>query len=256
MSVNLLAISVGNTRTQVGAFVGGVLAEQRRCENSMSGEIGSAVGTLHDLLRDAEASAVYLASVNEEAAERVTGIIEERLGVAVLRVERDVQIPIGRQLDREAIVGEDRLLNAAAAFDRFRQACAIIDAGTAVTVDFVDGVGTFHGGAIFPGLRLQARALHEHTAQLPLIEFDRPDEPIGHNTIQAMRVGLFHGTRGAVRELVEKYAELYAGYPKVIATGGDAEALFDGYDLVEAIIPELTLQGMAVSHRHAIRAAE
>ena len=27
----------------------------------------------------------------------------------------------------------------------------VVDAGTAITVDFVDGEGTFHGGAIAPG---------------------------------------------------------------------------------------------------------
>lgn len=256
MPANLLALNVGNTRTQLGAFVDGRLTDDRRCAHDEPDALARMIAELHDPLRGDEPVAVCLASVHETMAERVVRAVERSLGLLVSRVERDVPVPIGRQLDPEAIVGEDRLLNAAAAFDRLKQACAVIDAGTAVTVDFVDGAGTFQGGAILPGLRTQARALHEHAAQLPLIKFEPPNEPIGHNTIQAIRSGLFHGVRGAVRELVEKYAEFYGGYPKVVATGGDAEMLFERYDLVEAILPNLTLEGIALAHRHTVESAE
>ena len=52
------------------------------------------------------------------------------------------------------MVGEDRLLNAAAAFDKLNQSCVVVDAGTALTIDYIDGKGTFHGGAIVPGAQL------------------------------------------------------------------------------------------------------
>lgn len=256
MSVNLLAINVGNTRTQVGSFLDGRMTEPQRFTHDQPDALARAVLALHEPLREATDSAVYLSSVNDDAAQRVLEIVEEKLGVVVLRMERDVRIPIGRQLDPEAIVGEDRLLNAAAAFERVKQACIVVDAGTAVTVDFVDGTGTFQGGAIFPGLTTQARSLRDATSLLPLVEFVRPTEAIGHNTVQAICSGLFHGIRGAVRELVEKYAEVYLAYPKVIATGGDAELLFTGYELVESIVPSLTLEGMAVTHRFATQDAE
>jgi hypothetical protein len=38
----------------------------------------------------------------------------------------------------------------------------------------------------------------------------------------------------------------------VIATGGDADLLFEGYELVEAIVPTLTLRGLAVTRRYEI----
>ncbi|MDH3584225.1 MAG: hypothetical protein OER86_08420, partial [Phycisphaerae bacterium] len=71
-----------------------------------------------------------------------------------------------------------------------------------------------------------------------------------------MLCGAYHGLRGAVRELVERYAEIYRGWPKVMATGGNASLLFDGYDLVEAIVPDLALMGMAVARRHALNPSE
>ncbi len=256
MPVNLLAINVGNTRTQLGTFLEGKLTRQQRFAHPDSRELDEAIEGFYQPLREADLAAVYLASVNEQAEQRVLEIVEQRLGVAVLRMEKDLTIPIGRQLNPEAIVGEDRLLNAAAAYDRLKQACIIVDAGTAITVDFVDGTGTFHGGAILPGLSTQARALHDYTSLLPLVEVKKPRDPIGHSTIEAIQTGLYHGCRGAVRELIERYAEFYMGYPKVMATGGDAELLFEGYDLIETIVPDLTLQGMAVAHRYAIQEAE
>lgn len=246
MSITLIAISVGNSRTQIGSFDGTNLLASHTIAND-------ALNTLPGLLAElGEAPAIFLSSVNEPVAERISAMIEADL----VRVERDVNIPIGRKLDVESIVGEDRLLNAAAAFDQIKQAVIIVDAGTALTVDFVDGEGTFHGGAILPGARMMLRAMHEYTAQLPLIDLAEPDEPIGHSTRQAMLTGVVNGLRGAVRELVEKFAEVYRGYPKVIATGGDAALLFERYDLIEAIVPDLTLRGMALTHRTATSQSE
>lgn len=255
-NVNLLAISVGNTRTQVGVFVDGQLSEQHAVANHQSDTIPDLAAKLFEPIRKDDEAGVYLASVNDPLADPLAEKISEAIDRPVIRMERDANVPIGRQLDPEAIVGEDRLLNAAAAYDRTKQAVIVIDAGTAMTVDFVDGAGTFQGGAILPGARMMFKSLHEGTAQLPLVEFAAPSEPIGHNTEQAIRTGVFHALRGATRELVEKYAEVYQGYPKVIATGGDAKLLFEGYDLVEAIVPELTLLGMAVAHRHALNPPE
>ena len=252
MSLNLLAINVGNTRTHAGVFDEGTLLEQQWVVNDHLNELGGVIRGLWSQIAGRTQPTIYTASVNEPVAERVAAIVREATGQNVMRLERDVDIPIGRKLDREAIVGEDRLLNAAAAYEKLKQAVIIISAGTAVTVDFVDGEGTFHGGAILPGAQLMLTSLHERTAQLPQITFAAPDEAIGHNTEQAMRSGVFHGIRGAVRELAEKYAEVYGAYPRIIATGGDAAVLFERYDLVEAIVPELTLLGILAARRHAI----
>lgn len=255
MSVNLLAINVGNTRVQFAAFLDGAARPVHSLghdEPTLLDEIERAA----EPLGDREDAAVYIAATNDRFAERLARDVAERLGLAVTRIERDVNVPIGRQLDRESLVGEDRLLNAAAAFDQLQQACIVVDAGTAVTVDFVDGKGTFHGGAILPGATMMLRALHEHTAQLPDIALRRPEEPIGHNTAQAMLSGVVHGIRGAVRELCEKYAEHYGAYPKIIATGGDAELLFQDYELIEAIVPDLTLTGMSVTRRTQLEQSE
>src|SRR5699024_575466 len=112
-------------------------------------------------------------------SEQIEKQIGLNLNIPVQRIEHDINIPIGRQLDPEAIVGEDRLLNAAASYDVLKQACVVIDAGTAITVDFVDGQGTFHGGAIAPGAQSMLNTLADKTSQLPEVELKAPREYIG-----------------------------------------------------------------------------
>lgn len=252
VKVNLLAISVGNTRTRIGAFVDGNLVESATFENHKDGDLGDALEHAFTPLREKEGSQVLLGSVNSDGAKLIETLAAKRLNRQVLRVERDCNIPIGRQLDREALVGEDRLLNAAAAYDVLKQACVIVDAGTAMTVDFVDGNGTFHGGAICPGAQLMLDSLTRRTAQLPEVEFAKPTEAIGHNTMEAMRVGAFYGLRGAVRELVERYADHVGSFPMVVATGGDSNLLFRDFELVDRVVPDLTLMGLAVTMRTSL----
>lgn len=256
VKVNLLAISVGNTRCRIGAYVDGNLVECATLENGLDDRLGEAIEHAFNPLRERQDAGVLISSVNPVVADRVETLASARLGRQVERVERDYAIPIGRQLDREALVGEDRLLNAAAAFDVLKQACVVIDAGTAITVDLVDGSGTFHGGAIAPGAQLMLDSLHSRTALLPEVEFVRPHEVPGHNTVEAMRVGSFFGLRGVVRELVEQYAEHLGAFPTVIATGGDADVLFREWELVDRIVPDLTLTGIAVTWRVAIEQAD
>ena len=252
--VNLLAISIGNTRTKIGTFVDGHLVEMAAHDNPDLTAIQHAIESTHKRVMAGEGGAVMMGSVEPRQAATVEKFLRKQLKETVQRVERDLPVPIGRQLDPEAIVGEDRLLNAAAAYDVMQQACVVVDAGTAITIDFIDGAGTFHGGAIAPGGQMMLNALHHRTAQLPEIEFDKPVEPIGHSTIEAMRAGAFYGLRGIVRELVERIAEEAGQYPMVVATGGDANLLFRDWDAVDRVVPDLTLMGLAVTLRKALEA--
>ncbi len=254
--LNLLAVSVGNTRTRIGTFVEGELCEVSTFRNDRRDRIDDAIEQAYKPLLGLDDTHVLISSVNPEVGDAVFAQLKKQLKREVLRVEKDMPIPIGRQLDPEAIVGEDRLLNAAAAFDKLGQACVVIDAGTAMTIDYVDGAGTFHGGAIVPGAQLMLDSLHQRTALLPEVEFQKPDELIGHNTTQAMLSGVFLGMRGIVRSVVEAYAEHAGSYPAVIATGGDAQVLFRDDEFVNRVIPDLGLRGIALTLRKQLEQDE
>lgn len=250
---NLIAISVGNTRTQIGQFTNGELASSQRLDNKNMADIVQSVLDGWKAIAERPRAAVALASVNDDLAERVISAIEDQLAVEVYRVGTDMPVPIGHQLDPETITGTDRLLNAAAAYRTVEQACVVVDAGTAVTVDFVDGEGVFHGGAIGPGASMQLKALHQYTSALPELEFHAPDkDAFGRSTAQAMLQGVYYGIRGMVWRLVEQYAERYGAYPMVVVTGGDAPVLFAEDELIDRIVPDLTLLGIAAAAQYAL----
>lgn len=250
---NLIVVNVGNTRTTVARCVDGELQVSETFLDSDLAAICDQITTWWRQMGSLERAAVVIASVNEPVARSIGSAVEDQLGVGIYRIGEDLPVPIGRQLDPETITGVDRLLNAAAAFAAVQQACIVVDAGTAVTVDFVDGEGTFHGGAIAPGAGMQLRALHRDTDMLPELTFRRPStEPFGRSTAEAMLIGVHHGIRGMVWKIVERYAEAYGAFPMVVATGGDAEALFEDDELVDRIVPDLALRGIIAAARSAL----
>lgn len=178
------------------------------------------------------------------AAESAEGK-QRKPGTLIIPIRTDLLVPTGADLTAPNVsVGVDRLLCALAAFKRGGDASVVIDAGTAVTVDFVDNFGVFRGGAIAPGLGMMLGSLHEKTDALPVVQPTGESVQIGRNTEQAIRLGCLSAIRGLSHLLIDQYAQLHGSYPRVIATGGDAALLFENDELAEHIVPDLVLMGM------------
>ncbi|MCW5777697.1 MAG: type III pantothenate kinase [Phycisphaeraceae bacterium] len=250
----ILALAVGNTRTRWATFRGRELLRSHAEVNADPAALAERIAS------DAEgAEVVAVASVNEPFAAPLADALRGRLGVRVERVGQELPLDLTHSLDDASTLGQDRALNAIGAFARARQACAIVDAGTAVTVDFIDGDGVFHGGAIAPGLNAMLDAMHRTTAALPALRHEPPDPArgtIGKDTRHAMILGVRAAAQGMVRLLVERYAEVYGAYPQVIATGGDAATLFEGDGLVDDIVPDLQLIGIQAAVEAAMAAGD
>jgi type III pantothenate kinase len=241
---HLLGVCIGNTRTRYGVFHGSEIQESATLENDNFEALASALASVH---QGAAGPAVVVASVNRPLADRLETELADRTGAEMFRVGRDLEVPIAHALNDASTVGQDRLLCALGAFSRAKQACIVIDAGTAIWVEFVDGEGTFHGGANPPGLAMMLRSLHAGTAALPAIRFEPPvpgEGPFGKDTAGAMRAGVRAAAVGLVHELVDRYAEYFGAYPQVVATGGDAHTLFAEDAIVEHLVPDLQLIGL------------
>lgn len=248
MDINLLVINVGNTRAALGVFVDGMLESTRRVDVKDAAALSAAVGELWEKIATADDAEVCGASVNAVAIEAVEHAIMQATQKPVQWVGRDVELPIKVLTQEPKKTGADRVLNVAAAFEQMQHACVVVDAGTALTIDACNEQGDFIGGAIVPGASLMLKSLHEHTAALPSIELAFPTESIGTSTEQAMLSGVVHGIRGMVKEIVEQYALTLGNWPEIICTGGDAKLLFEGWELVHAIAPDLTLYGIALAY--------
>jgi type III pantothenate kinase len=168
-------------------------------------------------------------------------------GDRVIVLDDPAQLPLRVTLERPDHVGIDRLVDAVAANTRRAPdtPAVIIDAGSAVTVDWLDPSGAFAGGAILPGLRLMAQALHDHTALLPLIEVPRQaPAPVGTSTPAAMESGIFWAVAGGVRALVLEMAGRSPRPPEVYLTGGDAPALHAVLGPGVQLWSNMTLEGI------------
>jgi len=261
--MSVLAIDVGNSRVGLAVLSAG--KSKDAAVRFHHGELDKELpATLATLWKTAEAesteagdeeTAVVVASVVPKLAEGIEAIVSSRLGVRPIRIGRDLRVPLKTALREGHTAGQDRLLGALAAYVNVEKACVVIQAGSALVVDCVDDEGVFRGGAIMPGLQMSAKALHDFAAQLPNTSLTPPEdaEPFGRFTQEAINLGLYVGARGAVRELLERYATALGAWPHVVATGGDAQALFaseGGGEIVDSFVPDLVLQGAALTWEH------
>jgi type III pantothenate kinase len=248
MDINLLVLNVGNSRLALGAFVAGNLESVERIALEDRAAWPAAIERVWAKLRDQDSPAICGASVNPAMMEAVEHAVTKATDARVEWIGREIDLPIKVLTDAPDQTGVDRVVNVAAAYEQMGKACVVVDAGTAITVNVCNDAGDFLGGAIAPGAGTQLASLHEKTARLPNISLDTPAGPIGKSTEQAMLHGVYHGIRGTVKELVENYATELGFWPDIIATGGDASKLFDGWELIHAILPDLTLYGIALSY--------
>ncbi len=244
----LVAVSVGNTTTNAGVYVGGSLVRTTRVPSARLREIWRVFGRAADDFRG-ETTAVIVGSVNPALTEAAGEIASHEFDAPARYFRRDVPFGLDIRVERPEEVGDDRLAHALAAFDRVRGAVVVVDVGTAVTVDAVAPDGAFLGGAIMPGTRIAADALARWTALLPEIDLSGTVRVPGKSTEEAMRLGLLHGAAGAIDRLIEETREALGVEAPVLGTGGGAARIAPLTKHVKEIEPALTLEGL-------IRAAE
>jgi type III pantothenate kinase len=246
-----IVVDIGNSRIKWG-----------RCEPT--GEVGRTASLPDDVSRWQQTLDEWelrerplcwaVASVQPQRAEQLTAWLEQRGDRVVLL--RQTQLPLEVALAAPERVGIDRLLNAVAAKSVLPagRPAVLIDAGSAVTVDWLDEQHRFQGGAIFPGMDLMAQALHRYTALLPLVQVTPPVPrlPAGA-TVPAIQVGIFLAVSGGIREAVRRYTAASRVMPRVFFTGGQAQLLSEAMELPLQpgsvwedflLWPEMTLVGV------------
>ena len=121
----------------------------------------------------------------------------------------------------------------------------IVDFGTATTFCALLPTGEYLGGAIAPGIGISAEALFQRTAKLPRVELIKPPAVICKNTVNAMQA-VFGWLCRQMNEIVCKMKEELGGEAIVIATGGFATTMAAESDVIDAVEPFLTLEGLLI----------
>ncbi len=247
----LLAVDVGNTNTVIGVFEGSKLLGHWRLETRAArtaDEYGALLRGFFTLagLPWGSVDVAILATVVPAVRWAVEGMCQRYLGGMPLVVGPGIKSGMPILYDNPREVGADRIVNAVAAYERYRQGCIVVDFGTATTFDAVTQRGEYLGGAIAPGLILAADALYQHAAKLPRVEIMRPKSVIGKTTVTSMQAGLVFGYVGLVDEIVRRMAE-EMGYPvRVVATGGLAPLIAAESKTIEESDEMLTLTGLRI----------
>lgn len=144
-------------------------------------------------------------------------------------------------------VGADRIVNAVAAFQKYQTSLIVIDFGTATTFDSISDQGEYLGGAISPGILIASEALFMKASKLPRVEiFVPPEKVIGKDTISSIKAGIIFGYAGLVDGMVKRMTREMGTNPRVIATGGLADLMCQVSETIEAVEPNLTLEGLRI----------
>ncbi|MFZ1688568.1 MAG: type III pantothenate kinase [Flavobacteriales bacterium] len=237
-----LVLDIGNSRTKAALFRDGSLLRHGVLDNHDR-------RVLETWITDVRPARVALASTGEEHP-ALTALVHEL--APVTRITGESPSPLGMAYTTPHTLGTDRLANAVAAWRMFPQRASIaMDLGTCITYDVVDEGGTYRGGAISPGLRLRAEAMHERTARLPLVEVSSMPALLGTDTTGALLSGTYHGI---LAELLGYMGGCRQQWPNmaVVLTGGDAPLFVAALGTRIFADPLLTLRGLhaLLEHQH------
>jgi type III pantothenate kinase len=251
----LLTCDIGNSTITVGLFAGEELTAHGRLSSDLSRTEEEYRAGLRDLLQTlghgwTDISGAILCSVVPALTARFQRVLETDGPGPPILVHH--ALDLGLRLDhypRPEEIGADRLVNASAAYARYRRSVIVVDLGTATTFDVVSRDGDFLGGAIAPGLGIGAEALVSRTAKLPRVELHTPKTAIGQDTTASMQSGIVYGYAGLIDGLVSRFQQELPHQALVIATGGHSGLLAPLCRSVSQHRPHLTLEGLAGLYR-------
>jgi type III pantothenate kinase len=248
----LLAIDVGNTNIVYGLIDGTKLVHQFRVEtnrNRTSDEYAVIVRQLlsmHDI-EPKNVTAAIIASVVPALTEPMNALVRRAFGLEALVVGPGIKTGMSILYENPREVGADRIVNAVAAYERFKSGLIVVDFGTATTFDCVTPKGEYMGGVIAPGIQISADALFARAAKLPRVEITKPPKVVGRNTQHSMQSGIVYGYVGLVDGLVERLKEEMGFSPcEVIATGGLARLIAPLSRTIKEVDDELTITGLRI----------
>ena len=248
----LLVIDVGNTNTVLGLYDGDKLMHDWRIRTEIDHTIDEYGVLIYNLYQSIRMNAKEIKSVTAIIISCVVPPMLNILEPLCVKYFKIVPLIVGPGIktgmpifyDNPKEVGADRIVNAVAAFDKYRRESIIVDFGTATTFDYVSPKGEYMGGCIAPGIVISSEALFTRASKLPRVEFSKPKTVITKDTVSAIQAGIMFGYAGLVDGIVERMKAEVKSKPLVIATGGLARVVAPETKSIEKVEEMLTLEGL------------
>lgn len=239
-----LSIDLGNTRLKACLF------EEGRPSRLYSLEYDQVALNLAYMVKegilDQELKYIGVASVGkQEYLTHLEGLKTTFPDAVWLHIDHQTPIPLENAYATPETLGMDRLCAAIGAWSLNKKGpFLVVDAGTAITYEYVDRDLRYQGGAIAPGIRLRFKSLNEHTAALPLVETAPNWSLIGDSTETAIRSGVLSGLCFEINGYHQACEELAETSVAVFLTGGDAEFLNNHLKKINFVDPVLLHRGI------------
>ncbi|MBO4235277.1 MAG: type III pantothenate kinase [Firmicutes bacterium] len=257
----LLAFDVGNTNILIGLFDGDSLVNNWRIStdtNKSADEYGMLVEQFfsHERIKLGDVDDIIISTVVPSILFTLQHMALKYFGKTALVVEAGVKTGLSIKYDNPQQVGADRIVNAVAAYDKYGGPLVLIDFGTATTFCAVTDKGEYLGGTIAPGIKISSDALSERTSKLPNVEIEDPGRTICKTTQESVQAGLVYSQMGLCDFIVSKMKKELADICKVsendikvVATGGFADLVNSGLEIIDHIEKNLTLEGLAIIYK-------
>ena len=190
-----------------------------------------------------------MSSVVPSVTGTVTEAIRKLFGIEVMVISPGVKTGLNILIDNPAQLGSDQVVDAVAGINQYSVPQIIIDMGTATTVSVIDRNRNYIGGLIIAGMGTATNALISHTAQLPRINFEKPEKVIGTNTIDCMKSGVLYSNACAIDGITERIEQELGERCTVIATGGLAELVVPLCRRDIILDKSLLIKGLTIIYR-------
>ncbi|MBP0905487.1 type III pantothenate kinase [Mariniflexile gromovii] len=212
-----LIIDVGNSFVKLAVFNGNTMEHKEVVKLDLILERIRAIRHEFSAIKRAIVSSV--GRLNEADVEIIGAYFD------LLILNSNLKLPYKSLYKTPKTLGVDRIALVSASVNQFpNNNVLIIDAGTCITYDFITAENHYLGGAIAPGLRMRYKALHNFTANLPLLDTTLPNNIVGNSTETSIHSGVVYGVLKEIDGVIEDYKLKYSDLT-VILTGGDSNFL-------------------------------
>jgi type III pantothenate kinase len=249
-----IGFDVGNTTTMLGLYDDHSVLPEKTCrfrtdkragEKALSTTIMKSIKSLGDSDEIcADITAAAFSSVVPRLSAPYRRAVKNLFGIDIFEIRYDSKLCIKINYKDRAALGIDRIVNTETAFREHGPGCVVIDIGTAATYDVLTHDGVFAGGLIAPGIGTTIGALAKAASNLPEIVFEKPENLVATDTVNAIKSGFFYGWVSMIEGIVSRIEKFYGKKFQVILTGGFAEPVMSGLKIKAVLDPLLTMKGI------------
>ncbi len=236
-----LLIDIGNSRLKWACLEGTDLHHHGSCTH---GDVVNIVAIWGELPTP---DGVYCASVaSEELLQQLTEQVQQLWTLQLQCLQTNPQCAgVVNGYHQPEQLGVDRWAALIAAHQLAQTPLCVVDCGSAITIDVMDGSGQHLGGYIIPGLHMQMTALQAATANIRLNGEVVNDDVWGQDTVSCMHLGTLDAVVGLIERSRRRLQDSHGDEVTVFITGGDAPAVIPHLDFSLRHEAHLVLEGMA-----------